>query len=177
MDGFHGRYLRYDLSRGEGEAISIEDRVLRSVLGGVGLGSWLLHKEAPVGVEPLSAEAPLIFSFSPLVGTGITTSAKFAVVAKSPLTGGICDALASSHFAIEGKRLGFDALVFVGACEEPSEWVNGALRPTASWGRSATETAAALRAEGRVAAIGVAGERGVRYATISRMDGMRGVVA
>jgi aldehyde:ferredoxin oxidoreductase len=167
MDGFHGRYLRYDLSRGEGEAISIEDRVLRSVLGGVGLGSWLLHKEAPVGVEPLSAEAPLIFSFSPLVGTGITTSAKFAVVAKSPLTGGICDALASSHFAIEGKRLGFDALVFVGACEEPSEWVNGALRPTASWGRSATETAAALRAEGRVAAIGVAGERGVRYATIS----------
>lgn len=167
MDGFHGQYLRYDLTRGQGETIPIADDVLHSVLGGVGLGSWLLHKEAPILVDPLSPDAPLIFSFSPLVGTRVTTSAKFAVVAKSPLTGGICDALASSHFAIEGKRLGFDALVFVGACEEPSEWVNGVVRPTQSWGRSAIETASALKGEGRVAAIGVAGERGVRFATIS----------
>ena len=45
-------------------------------------------------------EAPLAFVFSPLVGTPLTTSAKFAVVAKSPLTGLLTDALASSHFAI-----------------------------------------------------------------------------
>ena len=48
-------------------------------------------------------EAPLAFVFSPLVGTPLTTSAKFAVVAKSPLTGLLNDALASSHFAIAGQ--------------------------------------------------------------------------
>ena len=167
MFGFHGCYWRYDLGRDEGERISIDESVLRRTLGGVGLASWLLHREAPVGVDPLSPEAPLIFAFSPLVGTSITTSAKFAVVAKSPLTGGICDALASSHFAIAGKRLGVDAIVLVGACEEPSELVDGRLRPSQCWGRSAEETAAMLRGSGRVAAIGVAGERLVRYANLS----------
>jgi len=165
--GFHGRYWRFDLSRGEGELVPLEEHVLRRTLGGVGLGAWLLHREAPIGVDPLAPEAPLIFAFSPLVGTPITTSAKFAVVAKSPLTGGVSDALASSHFAIAGKQLGVDAIVLVGACAEPSELVAGRLRPSASWGRSAAETAEALRSFGRVAAIGVAGERLVRFATIS----------
>ncbi len=167
MHGFHGAYWRFDLGRGEGERIPIPPEVLRRTLGGVGLGSWLLHRESPPGVEPLAAEAPIVFAFSPLVGTGLTTSAKFAVVAKSPLTGGVCDALASSHFAIEGKALGVDAIVLVGACREPSELVDGRLRPTASWGRTAEETADALRAFGRVAAIGRAGERCVRFANLS----------
>jgi aldehyde:ferredoxin oxidoreductase len=165
--GFHGRYLRIDLTTGTSASIPIEPEILARVIGGVGLGAWLLHRECPIGVDPLAPEAPLIFAFAPLVGTGITTSAKFAVVAKSPLTGRICDALASSHFALTGKALGYDALVFVGACAEPSEWTNGKLRPTRCWGRSAQETTEALAGEGRVAAIGRAGENGVRFATIS----------
>ncbi len=167
MAGFHGQYLRFDLTANEGRMIAIPRHVLERVLGGVGLGAWLMHREAPVGVDPLSPDAPLVFAFSPLVGTRITTSAKFAVVAKSPLTGRFCDALASSHFALAGKAMGVDAIVFVGACEAPSEWVNGTLRPTRSWGRTAEETAAALAREGHTAAIGPAGERGVRFATIS----------
>ena len=167
MHGFHGCYWRFDLSRGEGRRIPIADSVLQRTLGGVGLGAWLLHREAPVGVDPFAPEAPLIFAFSPLVGTALTTSAKFAVVAKSPLTGGICDALSSSHFAIAGKRLGVDAIVLVGACDEPSELVNGRLQPSANWGSSAEETARALGSFGRVAAIGVAGECLVRFACLS----------
>jgi len=167
VSGFHGRYLRIDLTQGVSDLRSLPEDVSCRVLGGVGLGTWLLLNESRAGFDPLSPEAPLVFAFSPLVGTGLTTSAKFAVVAKSPLTGFVCDALASSHFAIAGKRMGVDAIVVVGACAEPSEWVTGTLRPTGSWGRSAAETAAALASEGRVAAIGVAGERLVRYATIS----------
>ncbi|HKK52415.1 MAG TPA: aldehyde ferredoxin oxidoreductase N-terminal domain-containing protein, partial [Myxococcota bacterium] len=144
LHGFHGQYWRFDLTRGEGELVPIERLVLRRTLGGVGLGTWLLHRESPVGVDPLAPEAPLVFAFSPLVGTALTTSAKFAVVAKSPLTGGVSDALASSHFAIAGKQLGVDAIVLVGACEQPSELVGGRLRPTESWGRSAADTARAL---------------------------------
>jgi aldehyde:ferredoxin oxidoreductase len=167
MFGVHGRYLRYDLTHARGEFIALPQAVLRTTLGGVGLGAWLLHREAPPGVDPFAPEAPLIFSFSPLVGTPLTTSAKFAVVAKSPLTGFICDALSGSHFAIAAKRMGVDAIVWVGRCAAPSEWIDGRLRDTAWWGASAPETCEALSGEGRVAAIGVAGENRVRFATIS----------
>jgi aldehyde:ferredoxin oxidoreductase len=150
--------------------------VLRDHLGGVGLGAWLLTELAPVGVDPLAAEAPLAFCFSPLVGTPLTTSAKFAVVAKSPLTGLLTDALASSHFAISGKLTGNDAIVVRGACRRPSVLLvdgDGARIEPADdvWGQSAAAAEAALKdrlgAGWRIAAIGPAGERGVRYATIS----------
>ncbi len=169
MSGVHASYLRVDLSAGTQEWVAIPEAVSRRVLGGVGLGAWLMHREAPQGVDPLAPEAPLIFSFSPLVGTPVTTSAKFSVVAKSPLTGFLCDALSSSHFAIAGKALGVDALVFRGACSEPSVWfgAEGALEATDLWGASAAETESALAERGRVAAIGMAGERGVLFATIS----------
>jgi aldehyde:ferredoxin oxidoreductase len=165
--GFHGRYARIDLGTGQTELVPLAESVLRRYLGGVGLGAWLLHHEAPVGVDPLAPEAPLIFCFSPLVGTPLTTSAKFAAVAKSPLTGFISDGLSSSHFAIAGKRTGVDAIVITGRCERPSELVNGVLRPTDLWGQSAAQATRALASHGRVAAIGVAGENGVRFATIS----------
>src|SRR5262245_64729022 len=120
MHAYHGRYLRIDLTCGVADFRPLPEDVLRRFIGGVGLGTFLMHKEAPQGVEPLAPEAPLIFCLSPLVGTPLTTSAKFAVVAKSPLTERINDALSSSHFAIAAKRAGCDALVIVGACAAPS---------------------------------------------------------
>ena len=167
MQGFHGCYERIDLSTGRSRRIPIPERILRRYLGGVGLGSWILHCESTPGTDPLAPSSPLIFSFSPLVGTRLTTSAKFAVVAKSPLTGYLCDALSSSDFAVAGKRRGIDALVFVGRCPEPSQWVHGELQPTPFWGSSAAETEQGLRSQGSVAAIGLAGENQVRFATIS----------
>lgn len=167
MNGFHGAYLRIDLTHGASERRLIPERILRRFLGGVGIGTWILHEEAPRGVDPLAPEAPIIFAFSPLVGTPLTTSAKFSVVAKSPLTGMICDSLSSSQFAIHGKRLGVDAIVLVGACAEPSIVVNDEVRRTDLWGQSAAETEEALAHLGKTAAIGIAGENGVRYATIS----------
>ena len=131
---------------------------------------------APPGVEPLAPEAPLAFVFSPLVGTPLTTSAKFAVVAKSPLTDRLNDALASSHFAIAGKLTGNDAIVVRGACATPSALIvdgDGARLVDAGdlWGLSAAEAEKRLREQlgpaYRVAAIGPAGERLVRYATVS----------
>ena len=80
-------------------------------------------------------EAPLAFCFSPLVGTPLTTSAKFAVVAKSPLTGLLNDALASSHFAIAGKLTGHDAIVVRGACARAVGPARRRRRPAARAGR------------------------------------------
>jgi aldehyde:ferredoxin oxidoreductase len=76
VDGYHGCYWRFDLGLARGERVAIPDTVLRSYIGGAGLGSWLLHREAPLGVDALAPEAPLVFAFAPLVGTPLTTSAK-----------------------------------------------------------------------------------------------------
>jgi aldehyde:ferredoxin oxidoreductase len=174
--GYFGRALVVDVSDGSSRVLPLSEQVLRDHLGGAGLGAWLLHELAPPGVDPLAPEAPLAFVFSPLVGTPLTTSAKFAVVAKSPLTGLLTDALASSHFAIAGKLTGHDAIVLVGAAAGPVSIAVGpagvqVLDASSQWGRTAAEAEAEvarqLGAGWRVASIGAAGERGVRFATLS----------
>ena len=174
--GYFGQALVADVTDGTSEVLPLPDDILRAYIGGAGLGVWLLHRLAPAKADPLGPEAPLAFVFSPLVGTPLTTSAKFAVVAKSPLTGMLTDALASSQFAIAGKLTGHDAIVIRGRAAKPSALLidgDGARLIDAAHlsGMSAAEADAKLRAElgrgWRVAAIGPAGERGVRYATIS----------
>jgi aldehyde:ferredoxin oxidoreductase len=174
--GYFGRALVVDVTDGTAEVLPLPEEILRAYVGGAGLGAWLMHHLAPPGADPLGPDAPLAFCFSPLVGTPLTTSAKFAVVAKSPLTGMLNDALASSHFAIAGKLTGHDAIVVRGAADEPSVLLvdgDGArLEPAgALWGLPADEAERGLRARlgkaWRVAAIGPAGERLVKYATVS----------
>ena len=174
--GYFGRALVVDLDDGGSTTLPLSDATLRATLGGVGLGAHLLSELAPAGVEPLAPEAPLAFVFSPLVGTPLTTSAKFAVVAKSPLTDRLNDALASSHFAIAGKLTGHDAIVVRGARATPSALIvdgDGARIVDAGhlWGLTAAEAEGRMREQlgpaYRIAAIGPAGERLVRYATVS----------
>src|SRR5215475_3638280 len=118
--GYFGRALVVDVTSGTSRVLALPGDILRAYIGGAGLGTWLLHRLGPPGTDPLGPRAPLAFVFSPLVGTPLTTSAKFAVVAKSPLTGMLNDALSSSQFAIAGKLTGHDAIVVHGAREEPS---------------------------------------------------------
>ena len=174
--GYFGQALVVDVTDGEAATLPLPDSVLRAYLGGAGLGTWLLHRLGPPGVDPLAPQAPLAFVFSPLVGTPLTTSAKFAVVAKSPLTGLLTDALASSQFAIAGKLTGYDAIVITGRAAKPSVLLidgDGARLAEADGlaGMTAADADSKLRDQlgrgWRVAAIGPAGERGVRYATIS----------
>ncbi|MDV6012826.1 aldehyde ferredoxin oxidoreductase family protein [Haloechinothrix sp. LS1_15] len=174
--GYCGRALVIDASDGSKEVMPLPERVLRDYLGGVGLGTWLMRQLCPAGVDPLGAAAPLAFVFSPLVGTPLTTSAKFAVVAKSPLTGLLNDALASSHFAISGKLTGYDAIVITGRAGTLTSILidDGEVRLADArelGGLSAGEAEEAVRERHgrrwRVAAIGRAGENRVRYATLS----------
>jgi aldehyde:ferredoxin oxidoreductase len=179
--GYFGRALVVDASADASAAavstvLPLPDEVLRAYIGGAGLGTWLLYRLAPAGADPLGPLAPLAFVFSPLVGTPLTTSAKFAVVAKSPLTGMLNDALSSSQFAIAGKLTGYDAIVLTGARQELSVLLvdgDGARFEAADGlaGLPAAEAERVLRERlgrsWRIAAIGPAGERGVKYATIS----------
>jgi aldehyde:ferredoxin oxidoreductase len=174
--GYHGSYLRVDVSSGSADHVPLPEAVLRGFIGGSGLGVKLLLDEGAAQMDPLAPEAPLVFAFSPLVGSPLTTSAKFAVVGKSPLTERINDSLASSGFAIAGKGCGCDAIVISGRAPELSVIVidNGNVRlesATEYRGATCKETETGLRARlgagFRVASIGPAGERLVRYATIS----------
>jgi aldehyde:ferredoxin oxidoreductase len=189
--GYHGCYLRIDVSLGSAlqpcsgqpratsrgvEQVPLADTLLRQYLGGSGLGVRLLLDAGTAHLDPLDPAAPLVFAFSPLVGSPLTTSAKFAVVSKSPLTDRINDSLASSGFAIAGKSCGCDAIVLVGRAAELSVLVidDGQVRVESAAdcaGKTCQETEAALRARlganFRIASIGPAGEHLVRYATIS----------
>ena len=177
MHGFSARVLHVDLTSGRSAHHDLGESQLRQHLGGIGLGVTLLHEYAPPGVDPLSPDNPLILATAPLVGTGLTTTAKFAVVTKSPLTGFIADSLSSSHFALELKRLDIDALVITGQApslvymlirgEEVEIRAADHLK-----GKSPEETQALVRADAGlagvwVASIGRAGEHRVRFATIS----------
>lgn len=183
MYGFHGRLLHIDLTTQSYTWQDIEASRLTAVLGGVGLGASLLYDFAPPQVEPLSADNPLVFTSAPLVGTGLTTTAKYAVVTKSPLTGFIADSLSSSFFALELKRTGVDAIVITGEAEQLTylQITDSEVKfrdATHLAGMSARDTEGRIRnevqnrqgikdAEFRVAAIGQAGENLVRFATLS----------
>jgi aldehyde:ferredoxin oxidoreductase len=174
--GHHGNYLRIDVSSGRAERVPLSDTVLRQYLGGSGLGARLLLDEGGATADSLSPEAPIIFAFSPLVGSPLTTSAKFAVVSKSPLTERFNDSLASSGFAIVGKRTGSDAILIVGRAADWSVLViddgDVRLEPADDVLGDPCQVAeeklrARFGADYRIASIGPAGERAVRYATIS----------
>jgi aldehyde:ferredoxin oxidoreductase len=174
--GYHGRYLRVDVSRRTGEYVALDESILRRFLGGSGLGVHLLLAEGAAAIDPLAPEAAIVFAFSPLVGSPLTTSAKFAVVSRSPLTERINDSLASSGFAIAGKSCGCDAIVIVGRADELSVLVidDGVVHLESAEehrGGTCRDTEAALRsrlgANFRIASIGPAGEHLIRYATVS----------
>ena len=106
----------------------------------------------------------------------MTTSAKFAVVSKSPLTHRINDSLAGSAFALAGKRAGCDAIVITGRASRPSILViddgHVHFEPAGDlWGGHVPQPESEL--SGRFprgfqfSVIGPAGERRVRYATLS----------
>ncbi len=175
MRGNFGRVLLVDLhgDRVAVEHVAVAESVYRDVIGGVGLGAHLLWQYAPAGVDPLAPEAAVIYALSPLLGTALTTTAKFALLCKSPLTGRICDGLSSSRFALAARRLGVDAIVVRGALDRLSVLhLDEDLRrcrveacPGLA-GASAAEVAAAGLGQ-HVSAIGPAGEALVRYATVS----------
>ena len=168
---------------------TIPDEAHRLFLGGIGLGAWLLHQWCPAGTDPLSAKAPLIFASSPFIGTGLTTASKLAVLARSPQTGFIGDSLTSSYLAITLKRAGFDAIVITG---QASTWATLIIEDATTRiapaghhvGSSPEQVSDSLRTElgsgFRVAAIGIAGENLVRFASISndgRLAGRTGLGA
>ena len=180
MFGYNNKVLIIDVSSKSWKWEDLEENVVRDFIGGSGLGAYLLYKHCPTGADPLSHANPLIFCASPLVGSRLTTTSKFAVVSKSPQTGFIGDSLSSSSIALSIKGVGADAVVITGASRE---WVSLVVdktgvrfneasnllgTTTSVTERSLTDT---LGRGYDTACIGPAGENLVRFASISNDGG------
>jgi aldehyde:ferredoxin oxidoreductase len=119
--GYCNTILRVDLSKGsvEREPLPSED-TMRLLLGGKGLGAYLLYQAIPRGVDPLSPENPLILNVGPLTGTTAPTAGRLGATTKSPATGTYSDSYCGGSFGQTMKYAGYDAIMISGAAPEPA---------------------------------------------------------
>ena len=177
MLAYAGRILHVDLSTGKVKTEPLKEEMAKQFIGGIGLGIRLLMDYSKPGTDPFSPDNPLIFVTGPLSGTmGPTAGNGYAVVSKSPATGGIAESKAHGFFGPELKRAGYDAVVFTGKSEKlVYVWIDDdsvhLMDAEQLRGKSPYETDVAIREELgdhyiRVSAIGEAGEKLVRFASI-----------
>ena len=117
--GYRNCILRVDLSMGKVSKEPLPENALRLLLGGKGLGAWMMVNEQPPGVDPLSPANHLIFNVGPLTGTTAPTAGRLGSTTKSPATGTYSDAYCGGYWGQTFKYAGYDALVVTGAASEP----------------------------------------------------------
>ena len=167
--GYVGKIGFVNLSNGEIREQELDEKLARDFIGGHGLGARILLEKQKGRVDPLGPENVLGFVTGPLTGTPVPTGGRYAVVCKSPLTGGWGDANSGGFFGPELKFAGWDALFISGIAPKPSYLMvtnTGIEIKDAShlWGKDAIETEEALASEigdprVRVACIGPASEK------------------
>jgi aldehyde:ferredoxin oxidoreductase len=174
LTGPRDQLLVVDLSTGATRREGIPPEFLRRYLGGRGLGVRLLRGRHRL--SPYDPAMPLIFATGPLCGTPAPTSARLAVVSRSPLTGTVYDCSAGGRFAFRLRAAGLLAILVEGKSPHP---VALAVTPSGEeivpadrlWGKTVRETVGALSGRGSVAAIGPAGENGVLFSNIMMGEG------
>ncbi|MBI5001308.1 MAG: aldehyde ferredoxin oxidoreductase family protein [Euryarchaeota archaeon] len=167
------RCIKVDLTKGTSEVCEPDKALQRDFVGGKGLGLALLCGSGLA--EPFSPANPLIFLTGPLTGTSINTSNRSCAVTRSPLTGGFLDSHAGGHYGTAIKRAGYDYIYIKGAAKSPvyvRVTPKGAeiLEASNLWGKGCIETENALQGRhpgSKVASIGPAGEKLVRFACIT----------
>ena len=187
IKGYAGRVLEVDLARRSFAFKPLDEEIARLYIGGKGYGTRLLYDRTEAGVDPLGPGNPLIFATGPLNGSVAPQSNRFAVVCKSPLTGGIGNATCGGTFAYGMKRAGIDILILENRSEQPVRLeVDGDrdrvdfIDASDLWGKGTYETQALLGKKKSHAVIGPAGENLVLFAGIvsnERIAGRTGVGA
>lgn len=176
MKSFFNKMLRINLKAKAFKEETIPDSVYETYLGGKGLGTYLLMKENPPGVDPLSPGNRLIFCTGPITNTRIYGSCRHGVFTKSPLTGIFSESYSGGKAAEPMSRTGYDAFIVEEASEQPV-WIEisdqSVLLHDAKdlWGKDTfsteDEVLKKVNQKGTAAlVIGPAGENLVRYAVI-----------
>jgi aldehyde:ferredoxin oxidoreductase len=174
--GYNGKILHVDLTAESWTVETPDEQWYRTYMGGTGFLAYYLLKEIAAGIDPLSPENVLVFAGSTVTGVPLSGFNRYTIGAKSPLTGAFAETEAGGYWGPEMKFAGFDALVIRGRAEKPVYlWIHDGeveIRDAAAvWGLDNWETLEAIRQETgekrvRVASIGPAGEKRVRYACV-----------
>ncbi|MBI4617917.1 MAG: aldehyde ferredoxin oxidoreductase family protein [Planctomycetes bacterium] len=181
IKGYAWRILEVDLGAGTFAFRPLDEETARLYLGGKGYGTRLLYDGTAAGIDPLGPENLLIFATGPLNGSFAPQSNRFAVIAKSPLTGAIGNAACGGSFAYGMKRAGIDILVVkrisAGRVRLEIDGDRSEVRfldASELWGKGTYETQAILGKKGYHAVIGPAGENLVLFAGIVSCERIAG---
>lgn len=170
------KILRVNLTNGTAASEPLNMQWAHDYLGERGLATKYLYEEMDPKADPMGPDNVLIFATGPLTGTMASTSGRYAVVTKGPLTNVIACSNSGGKFGAELKYAGYDLLIVEGRSPAPvylhivDDEVD--IRPAGEiWGGTVWQTEAYLKAKHqnpllKIASIGVAGERGIRYACI-----------
>ncbi len=168
--------LKVNLTTGKTEEYRIPEVWEKDFLGGASLAARLLYESLTSELDALSSDAPLLFLNGPLSGTAGPTLGRFVVCGKGPATGLWAESNCGGFWGPELRFAGYDGLWITGRAVEPIYlWINeGSLEVRKAahlWGVDTYETQTIIKEEvgrltARVAVIGEAGERGVRFAGI-----------
>ncbi|MBA4392884.1 MAG: hypothetical protein C0407_04960 [Desulfobacca sp.] len=170
------RYLRINVGTGEFSYNEISQESYRRFIGGRGLGIDYLYRNLIPGTDPLGPENKLILASGILAGTTAPGFSRWMAITLSPLTGAYGRAVGGGKFGAYLKFCGIEFMVLEGQAAVPSYVVvdgkEAKLLPaTDLWGLDTEQTQKKLKAihgdRTQIAAIGPAGESGVRYATIT----------
>ena len=175
-NGYNGKILHVDLSHMKMKVEEPDEVFYRTYLGGGGIASYYLLKGLKPGIDPFSPDNVLVFASNVISGVPIAGMTRYTVAAKSPLTGGFGEAEAGGFWGPELKSAGFDAVVITGKAAKPSYlWIHDEkveLRSAEkAWGLETGPAQEKIREEvkekrARVAIIGPAGEKLVRFACV-----------
>lgn len=172
---WQNKVLRVNLSNGEINHEPLNMQWANDYIGERGLATKYLYESMDPKTDPFAPENPLIFATGPLTGTMASTSGRFAVVTKGPLTNAIACSNSGGKFGAELKYAGYDLLILEGAAKSPVYLTifDDEVRlesADALWGKTVWKTEEWLKENHdpqlKVASIGVAGEKGVHYACI-----------
>ena len=174
--GYTGKVLRVDLSREKVWIEEPDELFYRKYMGGRAIVAYYLLKELETGIDPLSPNNIIVFATSVITGAPFPGNSRYTIAAKSPLTLGYGEAEAGGFWGPELKFAGYDAVVIKGRADSPVYiWIHNEdaeIRDARKlWGMITGDIQSAIRKElnddrVRVACIGPAGEKMVRFACV-----------
>jgi aldehyde:ferredoxin oxidoreductase len=103
MNGWIGKILRVNLTKGESRKEDLDRKLAIQFIGGRGLGSKILYDEIDSKIDPFSPENKLILAKGPLTGTSASAAGRYMAITKSPLTETIDYSNSGGHFGPELK--------------------------------------------------------------------------
>ncbi len=177
LDGYAGKILYVDLTSGVSRTEPLPEKMAEDFLGGAGFGIKMITDLQRPGADAFDPENPIVFSLGTFCGVMVpAASSKWGVAAKSPQSNALGEAYSTGFFGSEMRRAGYDIVVITGKAKSPvylyieNESVQ-LMDASHLWGKDNWETEDMIKEElgdpdVRVASIGPAGEKLVRFACI-----------